>query len=1018
MKPHRSAILVLLPLLATLPGTAAPAPTRATQNEVKFNRDIRPIFSETCFPCHGPDANARKANLRLDRREEALKPAKSGEVPIVPGKPEESEIIRRLFATDADDVMPPPEAHKTIPPAQKELVKRWVTQGAPYETHWAYTPSARTPLPALRQKSWPRNPVDYFILARLEEEKLSPAPEADRVMLIRRLSLDLTGLPPSVEEVNAFIADRSPTAYENVVDRLLASPHYGERMAVDWLDAARFADSNGYQVDRDREMSAWRDWVIRAFNHNQPFDQFTIDQLAGDLLPNATLEQRIATGFHRNHMMNEEGGIIAEEFLAEYTADRVETTAAVWLGQTFNCTRCHDHKFDPFTQRDFYALKAFFHNIPELGVGTYSATIRQNSPPWVKLPGPEIEAKLGGLNSQLAAVSEQLAAPVEEISASLEEWAQRLAATSVAWAPLEVLTASGGDQPPQIDAAARAVDIGPQETRANTLKLSVRLPAGRFTALQFECATTAAAASFQWSGLKVIRPAQEGAKNRTLKLRATAAGDSLAAAEAAKVLDNDRKTRTNLALKPERPNHAVFELEPALVIDGEPAELQIELAVETARGPSRWRVLVTATETEILAPLKLADVARKEPSQRTAAEHGQLTVFRRSQQPAHRGLSDRLTALKKQISAAEAEIPTALVMEEMKDPRPTFVLMRGAYDKPGERVEAATPSALPALATDQPRNRLGLARWLVDPANPLTARVTVNRYWQSVFGTGLVRTSEDFGSQGELPSHPELLDWLATEFVRTGWDVKAMLRLLVTSATYRQNSKLTPALRERDSANRLLARAPRFRLQAEFVRDQALAASGLLARKIGGASVKPYHPPGLYEQVTAGTGYNVYVPGKGDDLHRRSLYTYWKRSVPNPAMLLFDAPFREACTLRRPRTNTPLQALNLMNDPTYVEAARFLAQRMLHEGGGTTAARLTHGFRLLLARPPQPAELALLHAAHDRAHADFANDREAAAALLAVGETAFDPTLDPVELAAFTTVASTLLNLDAVIMKD
>ncbi|MSU48060.1 MAG: DUF1553 domain-containing protein, partial [Opitutus sp.] len=992
-------------------------------DEIKFNRDIRPILSETCFQCHGPDANARKAKLRLDRREEALRPAKSGEIPIIPGKPEESEIIRRLFATDEDDVMPPPAAHKTISRAQKELIKRWVTQGARYETHWAFTPPTRAALPALRQKSWPRNPVDHFILARLETEKLSPSPEADRFTLIRRVSLDLTGLPPSPAEVDAFIADRSPNAYEKVVDRLLASPHFGERMAVDWLDAARFADSNGYQVDRDREMWAWRDWVIRAFNDNQRFDQFTIEQLAGDLLPNPTFEQRIATGFHRNHMMNEETGIIPEEFVAEYTADRVETTAAVWLGQTFNCTRCHDHKFDPFTQRDFYALKAFFHNIPELGEGTFSATIRQNNPPWLKLPAPEIEAKLSGLNSRMTAVSDQLAAlPAGESSLSLEKWAQRVAATLVPWEPVELLTASGGDQPPEIDRPARTVDIGPQGTRANTITLRIRLPAGRVTALQLESATTASAASFQWSGLKLIGSAKEGMKSRTLELRAIAAGDSLAPTEAAKVLDDDRSTRANLALKPESPIAAVFELEPALVIDGGPSELQIELAVENAGGPSRWRVLITATEADILAPSKVVDIARKEPAQRTAAEHEQLTVFRRSQQPAHRALSDRQNALKKQIAAAEAEIPTALVMEEMKSPRPTFVLMRGAYDKPGERVEAATPAALPALAADQPRNRLGLARWLVDPANPLTARVTVNRFWQSVFGTGLVRTAEDFGSQGELPSHPELLDWLATEFVRTGWDVKAMLRLLVTSATYRQTSKRTPTLRsagqQSDPANRLLARAPRFRLQAEFVRDQALAASGLLARKIGGVSVKPYHPPGLYEQVTSRNSYHVYVAGKGEDLHRRSLYTYWKRSVPNPAMLLFDAPFREACTVRRSRTNTPLQALNLMNDPTYVEAARFLAQRMLLEGGGTTKSKLTHGFRLLLVRPPQPAELALLLAAGERARADFADDREAAAAFLAVGDTSSDATLDSVELAAFTTVASTLLNLDAVIMKE
>ncbi len=542
--------------------------------------------------------------------------------------------------------------------------------------------------------------------------------------------------------------------------------------------------------------------VIRAFNDNLPFDQFTIEQIAGDLLPDATRDQWIATGFHRNHMMNEEGGIIDAEFLAEYTADRVETTAAVWLGQTFNCCRCHDHQFDPFTQRDFYALKAFFHNVPERGVGNYGAHIRQNSPPFLKLSAPEIEAKLNELNAQVKTVTEQLAALTDKAS------------------------------------------------------------------------------------------------------------------------------------------------------------------------------------------------------------------------PEHTKLNEQLTDLKKKLATAETEIPTTLVMAELPEARPTFVLMRGAYDKPGDRVTAATPAVLPALADDLPRNRLGLAKWLVAPQNPLTARVTVNRFWQQVFGTGLVKSSEDFGAQGEQSSHPELLDWLAGEFIRSGWDVKHLMKLLVTSATYRQQSHLTPLLRERDSDNRLLARGSRFRLAGEFVRDQALAASGLLVEKIGGPSVKPYHPPGLYEQVTAGNGYNVYVPGKGDDLHRRSLDTYWKRSVPHPALLLFDAPFREACTLRRPRTNTPLQALNLMNDPTYVEAARFLAQRMLREGGDAVDSRLTHGFRLLLSRPPRPVELTVLRAAYERARMDFENDREAAKAFLAVGDAAADATLNPADLAPFTAVASTLLNLDEFVTKE
>lgn len=977
------------------------------QGLVSFSREIRPILSDNCFSCHGPDEKQRKAGLRLDVRDEALKAAKSGAFAIVPGEVKKSALLKRINSADPGEAMPPPKAHKVLTSAQKLKLRQWIAQGAKYEEHWSFVAFAPVKLPAVRRRDWPRNPLDHFVLSRMESAALAPSTEAAKEVLIRRVTLDLTGLPPTLAEVDAFVADTSAQGFEKVVDRLLKSPRYGERMAIDWLDAARYADSNGYQVDRDRELWPWRDWVIRAFNDNKPFDQFTIEQLAGDLLPNATLEQKVATGFHRNHMLNEEGGIIAEEFLAEYTADRVETTAAVWLGQTFNCCRCHDHKFDPFTQRDFYSLKAFFHNVPERGVGIYANPIRQNAPPFVKLPSPATEAKLAALNGKLKLVNDQLTALTNRSVGGIEEWSQRVDRAVVKWEPVHMLAASGGDQPPVIDATATTLEVGPQETRPNTLKLTARLPAGRITALRIECGTTASSASFQWSELKVAQH----------KLRATAWGDSLATTEIEKVLDNDRKTRTVLSLKPERPVHAVFEFEPALAADAS-REVHIEIGVDNAGGPSRWRLFVTEAEPEVLTPAAVEAVAKKGPASRSAAENKQLAAFRISQQPEHRTLNDELGTLKKQVVAAENEIPTSLVMEEQKEPRPTFILMRGAYDKPGTAVTAATPSVLPALAPELPHNRLGLARWLVSPQNPLTARVTVNRFWQQVFGTGLVKTSEDFGSQGALPSHPELLDWMAQEFIRSGWDVKQLMRLMVTSATYRQGSRHTPALRERDPENRLLARGPRHRLMGEFIRDQALSASGLLLDQLGGPSVKPYHPPGLYEQITAGNGYNTYVPGKGDELRRRSLYTYWKRSVPHPAMLLFDAPFRESCTLRRPRTNTPLQALNLMNDPTYVEAARFLAQRMMREGGGTEDSRLTMGFRLLLTRPPSPAELKVLRAAYERARSDFAKDTEAAKSLLAVGSAEFDAKLNLTELAAYTTVASTMLNLDEAVTKE
>jgi hypothetical protein len=576
-------------------------------------------------------------------------------------------------------------------------------------------------------------------------------------------------------------------------------------------------------------------------------------------------------------------------------------------------------------------MKAFFHNVPERGVGIYSNPVRTNAPPFVKLPAPELEAKLAALNAKLKPVEDQLKGLA---AGDIEPWAKKLAATKIDWQPLEPQKATGGDNPPQI--ADKAVLIGPQETRANNIVIRAKLPAGKITAMRLECSTTAPSASFQWSELKV-------GKTKLHAIDATHAN----------VLDNDRKTKSVLSVAPDKPVQALFELE-------KPLEGPRWRSRSVSRMPAGLRsgvCLATTNATELIAPASIVTIAQKEAAKRTAAERKQLASFRLAQMPEHRRLSEEEAALKKQIAAAEAEIPTTLVMEEQKEMRLTFILMRGAYDKPGEKVVAATPAVLPALAADLPRNRLGLAKWLVSRENPLTARVIVNRFWQHFFGTGLVRTSEDFGSQGEPPSHPELLDWLAVTFQESGWDVKKLVKLIVTSETYQQSSRHSSD--QSDLSNQWLSRGPRHRLSAEVIRDQALAASGLLVEKIGGPSVKPYHPPGLYEQVVAqrDNPKATYQQGSGDDLHRRSLYTYWKRSVPHPGMLLFDAPFRETCALRRSRSNTPLQALNLMNDPTYVEAARFLAQRMIKEGGTSIESRLTHGFHLLLGRNPSPQEL-------------------------------------------------------------
>ena len=873
--PNQRSLLVSLVLACVVQSSST---TAGADEPIQFNRDIRPILATHCFACHGPDSPARRGGLRLDHRERAIAPAESGRPAIVAEHPEQSELIDRILSNDPDLVMPPPSANKPLLDRQRELLQRWIAQGAKYEPHWALISAQRPPLPTVKRIDWPRNAIDSFILARLESESLVPSPTAVLPTLLRRLSLDLTGLPPTLDEVRRFTTEmeaarkadlasvpatsqQEDATYRRWVEHFLASPHYGERMAVDWLDAARFADTNGYQVDRDREMFAYRDWVIDAFNRNLPFDQFTIEQIAGDLLPDATFSQKIATGFHRNHMLNEEGGIIPEEFLVEYCADRVETTATVWLGQTFNCARCHDHKFDPFTQRDFYGLYAFFHNVNEQGIGNYGAHYRRNAPPFLKLPAPELEAKLVALKTEYEAGNDELTKIDSQLTAEQPQW-------------------------------------------------------------------------------------EEG-------LRATLA------------------------------------------------------ATETQ-----------ATESAPKIPDEIASIVKKTLEERSDGEKKKLTEHYQSTHAVRKPIADKVAALKKQVDETENQIPTTLVMEERAEPRETHILVRGVYNKFGDVVTANTPASLPPMNAEFPRNRLGLAKWLVDPANPLPSRIYVNRLWQSVFGVGLVSTAEDFGVQGEQPSHLELLDWLAVEFVQSGWNVKQMLTLMVSSATYRQTSLVTRELQERDPTNRFLARGPRFRLQSEFLRDQALAVSGLLSPKIGGPSVKPYHPTGLYEQVTAGSGTDKYVEGSGEDLFRRGMYSYWKRSVPQPAMLVFDAPFRETCTLRRPRTNTPLQALNLMNDPTYVEAARFLAVRMLTEAGAELDAQLSHGFQLVLARTPNPMELNVLRRAFQRAQDDYQADQAAATELLKIGTRRSPEELEPTRLAAMTMVGTTILNLDESVMKE
>ncbi len=846
-------------LLVTLAALGGASRLAAADPPVNFARDVLPVLADHCFACHGPDAKARKADLRLDVKEGALR---TDSPVVVPGKSGESELARRVSSADPDERMPPPRFKKPLSPQEIATLKRWIDQGAHWGRHWSLEKPTRPPVPEVRDPQFPiRNPIDAFVLARLRKEGLRPSPEAPKETLIRRVTLDLTGLPPTPAEVEAFLKDQSPDAYEKVVDRLLASSRYGERMVWEWLDAARYADTNGYQGDPERTMWPWRDWAIKALNADMPYDRFTVWQLAGDLLPNATLEQKLATGFLRNHPINGEGGRIPEENRVDYVMDMTETVGTVWLGLTFNCCRCHDHKYDPIKQREYYGLFAFFNQTPVTGDGG-----DPQAPPVLDLTPPEDEAKIKA-------------------------------------------------------AAKRVTDLGSEVDR-----------------LEDE-----------------LFPRDSGKR----------------ASESAKA-------------------------------KGLPAELR--------------------------------DALKPRAGSRNRYQLGELEKHFAKAAPKY---AEKLKALAAAIRAREVlteKSPRVMVMEDRPKVRDTFVLTKGLYNKPAEKVQAGVPEVLPPLPAGAPRNRLTLARWLVSPENPLTARVTVNRYWQQFFGVGLVKTVEDFGVQGERPVNPELLDWLACEFVspqspkrergepktlahasgsEKPWSLKHLVRLIVTSAAYRQSSKVTPALAERDPENRLLARGPRLRMPSWMIRDQALAASGLLVEKLGGPPVKPYQPAGVWEEATFGQ--KKYAQGHGDDLYRRSVYTFWRRIV-GPT-LFFDAAARQTCTVKQVRTNTPLHALTTLNDVTYVEAARALAQRVL-KAEATDAKRVDLAFRLVLARRPTAEEAKVLLAGLKRLRGQYAADPAAAEKLLAVGESKADEDLDPAEHAALTGVCLTILNTDEALTKE
>lgn len=832
------------------------------QQPLDFNRDIRPILAENCFYCHGQDPNKREADLRLDLRDAALKSEA-----FVPGHAAKSTLIERVNSTDAETQMPPPKSNRRLSAEQRKLLERWINDGAEYQAHWAFVAPQRPELPAVEDKSWIRNPIDQFVLAKLAEQKppLKPSPEADRATLIRRLSIDLVGLPPTPEEVAAFVADQDEQAYEKLVDRLLASPHYGERMALPWLDAARYADSNGFQQDGDTWQWIWRDWVVRALNDDLPFDKFTIWQLAGDLLPDATNDQKIASGFNRNHLLNGEGGAIAEEQRFVNLFDRIDTTATTWLGLTVACAQCHDHKYDPITQRDYYSLMDAFNRVPETGTPQrFSARIRVAAP-FLELPGEDFKKREEELQAQLKA------------------------------AELELKN------------------------------------------LQEQGAWTREAAFAIWSNSINLSVQTEYLSTEIKKL--------------ARVAEDKRTDKQHEAL------------------------------------------------TKLLRSHFAEEVAKNVLPKNKAVEAGA-----------------NVEKLKKQVAEYKGDqLPRVMIMSDAK-PRETKILSRGEYLQPTEKVSLATPAFLPPLPKDAPQNRLGLAQWLVAPEHPLTARVQVNRMWQHFFGNGIVRTAEDFGVQSEYPAHGPLLDWLAVEFRERGWSVKAMHRLIVTSATYRQSSRVTPELKTGDPENRLFARASRFRMPATILRDWALASSGLLEKNIGGKPVYPYQPDGIWEALAITKERDfTYPASQGKDLYRRSLYTFWRRTV-GPANM-FDTANRQTCRVRNAITSTPLHALTTLNDPTWVEAARVLAERAL-QAEKKLDGQLEFAAMRVLNRSLKEPELAALTKAYERQLAIYKDEPKNAKLLLEVGTAPHDAALDPAQHAAMTAVCLGILNLDEALTRE
>jgi hypothetical protein len=1007
-----------------VPKPAPPAPD--------FNGEVRPILSRHCFKCHGPDEGQRMAKLRLDLPGAAVAPAGSGKRAIVPGKTDGSELVHRIFAAEPARRMPPAAANNPLSEAEKQVLKRWIAAGAKYEQHWAFVPPKPAPLPAVKLNSWPKNGIDRFVLARLEKEGLKPSPEADRYTLVRRVSLDLTGLPPTPEEADQFVNDRSPDAYEKLVDKLLASPHYGERWARRWLDLARYSDTNGYEKDRARSVWPYRDWVIHALNEDMPFDQFTLEQIAGDMLPNATPQQKIATGFHRNTMLNEEGGADPLEYRYYAMVDRVATTGTAWLGLTTGCAQCHTHKFDPIPQREYYQLMALLDNADE---------------PEMEVPQPEVAARRAELEKQVAAVEGDLPNRFpgsdgltggQNLERKFSEWLAGEEKRAVRWTLLHPVSARS-TMPLLTVLPDGSVLASGDQTKRDVYDVVFRTDLKGISAIRLEVLPD--------DSLPKHGPGRvfyEGAPGdfflSEVTLKADGAPVSLGRAtqsfgnSAGTAIDGNPQTGWSINGGQGRAHAAVFSLSQPLAAA---RDLSLQLLFERYHSADlgRFRVWATTDSRQVDAsafPTELEPALLTPAEQRTAEQRDRLLKYYLSVAPELAPAREEMAKLRQQMPA----YPTALVFAERppENPRATYVHRRGEWLQPMEKVEPGGLSVLNPLPPGAPKNRLTLARWLVDPKNPLTARVTVNRQWQAFFGQGIVRSTQDFGYQGEPPTHPELLDWLACSFVtgdggrRTGapglpssvsglpaspdprraWSLKALHRLIVTSATYRQASRVTPLLAQRDPQNRLLARGPRVRLEAELIRDAALRASGLLSEKIGGPSVFPPQPPGVTSEGTYGP--LNWQPSQGEDRYRRGLYTFSKRTAPYAMFSTFDAPSGDACVARRDVSNTPLQALTLLNDGVFVETAQALG-KMIAGRAGTTEERAAYLFRRCLTRPPTGDETALLARYYGGLKERLAKKELDAATIAGPGEG------DAEERAAWTLLARSVLNLDEAIVK-